>query len=122
MMQNADDDLTCDRCDEMIRIAKVSKLSDRQLRFLDAYSQRLAIAPAARLAGVHRATVYRWRDDADFADGMRAAVEVFFKNHEAKVLAEEAARERWREDRARARRFGQMPNDTSTEAMQLGEG
>lgn len=78
--------------------------SERQRRFLDAYSQRPAIAPAARLAGVHRATVHRWLADPAFADALRAAYEVFFQENRAKMLAEEAARQQWREERERARR------------------
>jgi hypothetical protein len=79
-------------------------LSERQWRFLDAYRQRLAVAPAARLACVHRATVYRWLADGAFAEAMRAAAESFFREHKAKVLAEEEARRRWREQRERERR------------------
>jgi hypothetical protein len=53
---------------------------------------------------VHRATVYRWLADPAFADAMRAAAEVFFQEHRAKVLAEEAAQQRWRDERERERR------------------
>lgn len=79
-------------------------VSQNQQRFLDAYRQRPAIAPAARLAGVHRATVYRWRADPGFQGAMRTAADEFFREHRAKVLAEEAARQRWREERERERR------------------
>ncbi|WP_145243845.1 hypothetical protein [Urbifossiella limnaea] len=78
-------------------------LSDRQRRFLAAYQERLAVAPAARLAGVHRASVYRWRSDPVFAAAMRDAAEVFFANVQARVLAAEAEREVWRAARERAR-------------------
>jgi hypothetical protein len=79
-------------------------LSDRQRRFLDAYRQRPTIALAARLAGVHRATVYRWKAHAAFADAMRAAADIFYRENRARVVAEEAARQRWREERELARR------------------
>jgi len=52
---------------------------------------------------VNRATVYRWLADAVFADAMRAAAEVFFQENRARVLAKEAARKRWRQERERAR-------------------
>ena len=79
-------------------------LTERQLRFLDASRQRLTIAGAARLAGVHRSTVYRWRADAAFSDAMQAATDEFFREHRAKVLAQVAARQRWRNEREQARR------------------
>ena len=79
-------------------------LTEQQRRFLDAYRQRPVISPAARLAGVHRATVYRWRAAPAFAEAMRAASDEFFREHRAKVLAEGAARQQWREERERARR------------------
>jgi Helix-turn-helix of insertion element transposase len=61
-------------------------------------------ARAARLAGIHRATVYRWRADPEFAEALRAAADEFYREHKAKVLADEAARQRWRDERERARR------------------
>jgi len=76
---------------------------DRRRRFLDAYRQHPTIAFASRLAGVHRATVYRWVADAAFADAIRAADEEFYRENREKVLAEEAARQRWRDERERAR-------------------
>jgi hypothetical protein len=79
-------------------------LSARQQRFLDAYrQQRLAIAPAARLSHVHRATVYRWQRDAVFAAALRAAQALFFQEHRAKVMAADAERQRWRDARERER-------------------
>jgi hypothetical protein len=42
--------------------------------------------------------------DAAFAKALRAAVEVFFRDHGAKVTADVAARKRWREERERERR------------------
>lgn len=104
-MRDAADDMLCDGCDSMLGNVSSPGGSDRQQRFLEAYRQRPTIAPAARLAGVHRATVYRWlADDAGFAAAMRAAAEVFFQSHRLKVLAEEAARQRWRNERERERR------------------
>jgi hypothetical protein len=95
----------CDSFDKMlVNVKPALTLSERQRRFLDAYRQRLAIAPAARLAGVHRATVYRWMQDAAFVAAMRVAAEAFFQATKAKVQAEEAARQLWRERRERERR------------------
>src|SRR5262249_54563843 len=91
---------TCDRCGRKLVNAQPA-LSERQLRFVDAYRQRLAIAPAARLARVHRATVYRWLADAAFTAAMRSAADAFFREHRAKVLAEEQTREQWRGQRER---------------------
>ena len=78
-MRNAADAPPCDGCDRKLTNASTPGWSERQRRFLDAYRQRPTIAPAARLAGVHRATVYRWLADAAFADALRAAAEVFFQ-------------------------------------------
>lgn len=103
-MRNAADAPPCDGCDSLLTNANPPGGNERQRRFLDAYRQRLVVAPAARLAGVHRATVYRWMADTAFAAAMRAAAELFFREHRAKVLAEEAARRRWREARERERR------------------
>jgi transposase len=80
------------------------QLSERQRRFLDAYRQRLAISPAARLAGVHRATVYRWLRNSAFEVAFQGAAEMFFREHRAKVVAEEEAREQWRRQRELERR------------------
>jgi hypothetical protein len=78
------------------------KISQRLL--LDAYRQRPKIATAARLAGIHRCTVYRWQADPEFAKAMRKAEEEFTAEWRAKTAAEQAARKRWREERERARR------------------
>jgi hypothetical protein len=99
------DGLPCDRFDKMfVNVNPAPELSERQRRFLDAYRQRLAIAPAARLAGVHRATVYRWLRGAAFVAAMRAATEAFFQATKAKVLAEAEARHLWRKLREQERR------------------
>lgn|SRR5262245_8086237 len=95
----------CDSCDKKLtNVTTPPALSQRQRRFLDAYRQRLAVSAAARLACVHRATVYRWLADPAFAEAMRAAAEAFFREHKAKVLGEEEARQRWRDQRERDRR------------------
>jgi hypothetical protein len=95
----------CDKCDKNLPIiTPVADLSDRQRRFLDAYRQRLAIAPAARLACVHRATVYRWLRDAAFAAAMQNAAALYFQEQRAKVLAQEEARKQWRRQRELERR------------------
>jgi hypothetical protein len=63
----------------------------------------LAIAPAARRARVHRATIYRWLKDDGFRAALQSAAEAFFQEHKAKVLAAEAARQEWRAERERER-------------------
>jgi mevalonate pyrophosphate decarboxylase len=94
-----------DRCDSLIvNVRAAPELNERQRRFLDAYRQRVAIAPAARLARVHRATVYRWMANAAFVAAMRAAADAFFRDHKAKILAQEEAREQWRRQREAERR------------------
>lgn len=103
-MPNAADDPPCDGCDTMLTNVNPPALSERQRRFLDAYRERPTVARAARLAGIHRATVYRWMAEAAFAAALRAAAEAFFDAHRSKVLAAEAERRQWREERERARR------------------
>jgi hypothetical protein len=93
----------CDR--KLTNDNTAARLSEPQRRFLDAYRQsRLYVAPAARLAGVHRATVYRWLKDAAFTEAMREAAEQFFRENKAKVEAQMAERQRWRQQRERQRR------------------
>ena len=93
----------CDTYDTMLTKVNFWQARDRQSRFLEAYRRRPAIAPAARLAGIHRATVYRWLSDPAFADQLRGAEEAFFKTCQAKVLAATIARRAWRESRERQR-------------------
>jgi transposase len=73
-------------------------------RFLDAYRETLRIAVAARTAGVHRATVYRWLEDPAFVEAKRLVTEDFFRLTRARALEQEEARCRWRQERERARR------------------
>jgi len=75
-----------------------------QERFLDTYRETLRIASAARRAGVHRATVYRWRADPAFVEAMKAAAQDFFRDCRARVQLWEDERRRWRQERERARR------------------
>lgn len=91
-----------DRCDTSLQILAPQQKSQR--RFLDAYRQRSKIAPAARQAGVHRCTVYRWMADKTFVKAMREADEAFTEECRAKNAVEAAERKRWREERERARR------------------
>lgn len=56
-MRNAADAPPFDGCNRTSRNVNTPDWNERQRRFLDAYRQRPTIAPAARLAGVHRATV-----------------------------------------------------------------
>jgi hypothetical protein len=74
-------------------------MNERQRRFLEAYRLRPVIARAARLAEVHRASVYRWMADRNFVAAMRAAAKVYYREARAKVLAEEEARRRRRKER-----------------------
>lgn len=84
--------------------ASTPRKSESQRRFLDSYTEKPQVARAARLAGVHRATVYRWMTDPEFVTAMRIAVQEFFRRAQARVEAEEAARKLWRQERERARR------------------
>jgi hypothetical protein len=94
-----------DRCDSLlVNVGDAPELNERQRRFLDAYRQHVAIAPAARLARVHRATVYRWMANTAFVAAMRAAADAFFREHKAKILAQKEAREQWRRKREAERR------------------
>ena len=95
---------TRNTCDEMLTTAKTAAQLDRRRRFLDAYAECARIAPAARLAGVHRATVHRWLAEPGFAAALRDAFEVFYRRNRERVLADEHARRLWREERERARR------------------
>jgi len=89
---------TCDGCDTNLTEHNQSNRTARQRRFLAAFRER---ATVARVAGIHRATVYRWLADPAFATAARAALDDFFREHRAKVLAAEAARAAWRAERER---------------------
>lgn len=69
----------------------------KQERFLDAYSTRpWMVAEAARVAGCHRCTVYRWRENsAAFDQAMRAREDA--ENRRRKEQADEW----WRQVRAK---------------------
>lgn len=88
----------------MIIKPQIRGRDERQLHFINAYRERPEISRAARLAHVHRATVYRWMTDPAFVDAMKAASGAFYQIHRARMLAEETARQHWREERERARR------------------
>lgn len=70
--------------------------TERQRRFLAAYEQRPAVAPAARLAGLHRSTVYRWLADPAFRAAMAGAFDAWHKGHLARYAQAEAERQRLR--------------------------
>src|SRR5262245_54429174 len=70
--------------------------TERQRRFLAAYQERPAVAPAARLAGLHRSTVYRWRTDPAFRSAMADAFDAWHKGHLARYAQEQAERQRIR--------------------------
>ena len=89
-MPNMNDDIPpCDGCNESLKNtyndSEIREWGERQRRFLDAYQETHTIAKASRLAGIHRATVYRWQADPAFADAMRAATELFFQSESGKV-------------------------------------
>ena len=94
---------TCDRCDTMLAKVSTPGKIKSQKRFLNAYSEKLKIATAARLAGIHRATVYRWMTEPEFVKAMRAVTEEYFRRVRMRVDVAEAERKRWREERERAR-------------------
>ena len=121
-MRNEADSRPCDTCDGLLVNDNFLCRGERQRRFLDAYNQLPVVAPAARLAGVHRATVYRWMAEAIFAAAMRAAAEVFIRDHRATVLAEEATRQRWREARERGRRPMRCHQLARARAAKRGQG
>jgi hypothetical protein len=96
--------------------------SPRQERFLDAYRQRPEVARAARHAGVHRGTIYRWQADPAFAKALQAATDDFFRTHRQRVLGEEAARAEWRRERERARRSMRCHNLSLARAAKCRKG
>lgn len=73
----------------------------RQRRLLSAYAEAPIISRAALRAGVHRATVYRWLADPAFAESLQEAEDEYFRAHRLKVLADEKARQAWRQERER---------------------
>ena len=90
-MLNANNTPPCDRCDRNVTKGNPPTWNKRQQRLLDAYRERPIVARAARLAGVHRATVYRWMADVAFADAMQVAADEYDRDRRAKALAAEAA-------------------------------
>lgn len=78
-------------------------LTKKQQCFLDAYRETANVSRAAKLSGVHRSSVYRWKCDAAFVGEMTEAFEAFLKAHRAKIAIEQQERQRWREERERAR-------------------
>src|SRR5579864_4752324 len=55
-----DDNPPCDECDKKRVNVNLSQMNERQRRFIEAYRLQPIVSRAARLSGVHRATVYRW--------------------------------------------------------------
>ncbi len=93
----------CDRCDDKLMEVEPPAVGDGRRRFVDAYGECGAVSPAARRAGVHRATVYRWLAGPTFAAAVRAAGTEFLRRVQAKALAAESERRRWRAERERER-------------------
>jgi len=85
-----------------VKVGTPEKIASQQ-RFLDAYRETMRVASAARRAGVHRATVYRWRADQEFVEAMKAAVLDYLRDSKARAQAWEDERRRWRQERERAR-------------------
>ncbi len=96
--------LNTNKCLQKSSAGRPVGLNERQQRFLEAFRQRGVISQAARLALVHRATVYRSLADPAFASAVRTACEAFFQERRAWILADQAARQRWRVERELARR------------------
>lgn len=89
--------------DEKFAIANPApSLTDRQVRFLDALIEsRLNTTVAARLAGIHRTTVYLWLRQPAFVAARKATAEAFFAACRAEALEWQAARRLARDDRVR---------------------
>lgn len=95
----------CDRRDEKTTNACNWERTAAQERFLTAYADRPSIASAARAAGVARCTVYRWLADTPaFEKALRDAFDVFVARNRRRWEERAAERQRWREERERARR------------------
>jgi hypothetical protein len=94
-----------DTRDTMLAFASAAGdgFSRAQKLFLAAYTENPQVAPAARLAAVHRATVYRWRQQPAFVQAMERAIDAFYIAHRQKVEAEIEAGKREREQRERER-------------------
>lgn len=78
-------------------------LTERQQRFLTAYTAEPTIAGACRLAGIHRATVYRWKVDPAFVTALESAWKQWHRGHLSRLAIERAARAEWRREREAAR-------------------
>lgn len=59
------------------------------------------IAPPARVAGVHRATVYRRTDEPVFVEAMHAAAQEFFRRVRLRIAHEQSERKRLEREKAR---------------------
>ena len=79
------------------------KIAAKQ-RFLIAFAEKPQVARAARIAGVHRTEVYRWKADPAFVQAMRIAREEFRRRMCEQFDQYLEDRKRWREERERARR------------------
>jgi len=74
--------------------------SKDQQRFLAVYREHRAVAAAAKLAEIHRSTVYRWRQDPAFVAAMDAAWKAGHEQWLREVYyPQEAARKAAREQR-----------------------
>ncbi len=74
--------------------------TERQQRFLTAYSEHRAVKLAAAHAGIHRATVYRWQADPAFKKAMDAAWKAGYQHwYKTEYLPAEQARRAARDAR-----------------------
>jgi hypothetical protein len=95
----------CDRRDEKLTKPCNWEKTAAQERFLTAYAERPSIASAARAAGVARCTVYRWlAATPPFEKALRDAYEAAVAKSRARWEEWTAERQRWRDERERARR------------------
>lgn len=91
-------------------------LSDRQQRFLLAYTVEPTISGASRRAAIHRATIYRWKADPAFVTALEAAWKAWHARYLREVYEPaRQARAAWRAEREAAR----LPERTANLARAL---
>jgi hypothetical protein len=71
-----------------------SLMNDRKQRFLLAYTECRTVAGAARMAAIHRTTVYCWRRDPAFVEAMSTAWQAGYERWYQAVYIPDAARRR----------------------------
>lgn len=86
-------------------------------RFLEAYSRDPVVRRAAEHAGVHRASIYRWKADPAFVRAMEQAFAVWNQAHQARV-----ARDRAEQERQHDRRMAELLPEMQARGRALGIG